>query len=373
MQGILATIESAEFKIDQNGYLIRPDVIQDLEIKLGQSVYRLGIGGLHSSEKCQALIEDDDHEIYDRDVASYYPRILINCNLKPQRLGDNFLVVYKQLVQRRLDAKRKGDIAVSECLKISINGTFGKTGNPFSILYAPEVIVQILLGGQLYLLMLIERLEAGGIPIYSANTDGFIMRCHKRKRAKALKIIAEWEKQTHFETEETRYHAVYSRDVNAYLAIKPDGSVKGKNAYYDPWRVKSARDAYWQFQKNPQYQICVEAVERFVAAGKPIADTVLNCQDIKRFVAIRNVTGGAHKAGDYLGKTVRWYIAKGEEGSINYIKNNNQVADTQGAKPLMDLPDELPADIDYDYYISRCNDMLENMGWKPIDKVKERK
>jgi len=363
MKDILKTVEGIEFVLEPSGYLGRPEIIDTVEITIGNSIYRMGMGGLHSSESRMALVADAKHDIIDRDVASYYPAIVMNCGLYPKNLGPEFLQVYKSLIERRLAAKKAGNIAVSENLKISINGTFGKTGNPYSILYAPEVIIQILLGGQLYLLMLIEALELGGVPVASANTDGILMYCPKSKKNKADQIISQWEKTTNFVTEETQYKAVYSRDVNAYLAIKLDGSVKGKNIFYDPWRAKNARDRFWQFQKNPNCQIAVEAVERFVVDGIPIEKTVRECKDICKFVAVKNVTGGAHKAGDYLGKTVRWYIADGEQGSINYVANNNLVPDTLGAKPVMDLPTSLPDDIDYAYYIRRAEEMLVDMGY----------
>lgn len=363
MKGVLKTVTDASFYIADTGYLIRPDEIKNLEIKLGSSVYRMGIGGLHSSEKTMAVVADENRLLVDRDVAGYYPAIVLNCKLAPKNLGLSFLVVYQNLVSRRLEAKRLKNLAVSENLKVAVNGTFGKTGNPYSILYAPDVIVQILLGGQLYLLMLIEMLEMGGVPIISGNTDGCLMHCSKDKYQAMLDIVKEWERITGFETEEAQYKAVYARDVNAYLAVKTDGTVKGKNVYYDPWRIgASAKDQYWRFQKNPTCQICVEAVELLITKGISIEETIRQCTDVTRFVAIKNVTGGAHFNGEYLGKVVRWYYANGASGTINYIKSNRIVADTEGAVPLMDLSDELPSDINYDYYVQRCKDMLTDMG-----------
>jgi DNA polymerase elongation subunit (family B) len=57
-------------------------------------------------------------------------------------------------------------------MKIAANGVFGKLGSPWSILYAPHLMVAVTLTGQLALLMLIERAERMGISVVSANTDG---------------------------------------------------------------------------------------------------------------------------------------------------------------------------------------------------------
>ena len=48
------------------------------------------------------------------------------------------------------------------------------------------------------------------------------------------RIIKEWEFDTRFETEGSEFQALYSRDVNNYIAIKKDGKIKSKGAYAKP-------------------------------------------------------------------------------------------------------------------------------------------
>ncbi len=366
LKSILDKIAAIKFTVNDNGRL-EPSEMNNIRIQLGSSIYRMGIGGLHSSEEVRALKAKEGFELIDKDVASYYPAIVLNLGLFPKHLGENFLKVYSMLRDRRITAKKAKNIAISECLKITINGTFGKTGSPYSFLYAPEMTIQITVGGQLYLLMLIEMLELAGIPVVSANTDGIVIECPHSKREQLNEIFKQWEKITGFETEETLYEAIYSRDVNAYLAVKrgKDGKAefKGKNDYYDPWRGKSAKDGYWRFQKNPTHQICIEAIERLISDNVPIQDTIRNCQDITKFVCIKNVKGGAHKNGEYLGKVIRWYYAMDCVGTCNYITSNNKVPETDGAKPCMDLPDIFPNDINYSWYIEKTVEMLQDIGY----------
>ena len=47
--------------------------------------------------------------------------------------------------------------------KIVLNGTFGKLFSLFSIFFSPQQGISTTVGGQLSLLMLIERLEIAGI------------------------------------------------------------------------------------------------------------------------------------------------------------------------------------------------------------------
>jgi len=367
LQKVLQKVCAIQYSLMDSGRLDK-SAVDDLKIQIGASVYRMGSGGLHSSEKNVAIRADNEHKLLDRDVASYYPAIVLNCKLFPNHLGQSFLQVYQTIVDRRIAAKKAKNIAISECLKICINGTFGKTGSPYSVLYAPEMMIQITVTGQLALLMLIEKLELCSIPVVSANTDGILVHCPQSKEAEYRAIIAMWEQLTGFITEETEYAAIYSRDVNAYIAVKKpkDGKpseIKGKNLYYDPWRGSSARDGYWRFQKNPSTQICIEAIEKLIVEGIPIEKTIRECKDITKFVAVKNVTGGAHKNGEYLGKVVRWYYADNVIGNINYINSGNKVPDTEGACPCLDLPNIFPSDINYGWYISKCIEMLYDIGY----------
>lgn len=348
------TVLNAKFTIAGNGVVLLPKEIGDLKLKIGGSVYRMGIGGLHSSEKSVAHHADGNHVLIDRDVTSYYPSIILNCGLKPDEMGDHFAQVYRTIVNRRIEAKRAGDTVTADSLKICVNGSFGKFGSPYSILYAPKMLIQTTITGQLSLLMLIERLESEGILVVSANTDGVVIKCPVDKIPMMNMVVDEWETDTGFATEATEYKALYSRDVNNYIAVKADGGKpKLKGAYAAPG-----------LQKNPSTTVATIAVIKMLTDGTAIAKTVRECKDITKFVSVRTVKGGAVKNGQYLGKAVRWYYAKGETGTINYKVNGYTVARTEGAKPLMELPDRLPDDLDFDWYIREADSILTDIGWE---------
>jgi DNA polymerase elongation subunit (family B) len=358
----LDIISRNAFTLENNGSPILPQQIKDLDIRIGSSIYRLGIGGLHSSEECVSHIADDNFVLIDRDVESYYPRIIINQGLYPAHLSNSFLTVFNAITERRIAAKAAKNTVVADSLKITINGSFGKFGSMYSSLYSPQLLLQVTITGQLSLLMLIERIEIAGIQVVSANTDGIVIKCPKLRVDDLNAIIRQWEYETNFKTEETQYKAVYSRDVNNYIAVKLDGSCKTKGAYSNPWNDKKL--ASFRFHKNPDATICVEAVCEFLTKQIPIEKTIKNCQDITKFVCVRNVKGGGEKNGQYLGKVVRWYYAHNEFGEINYVLSGNKVPKSDGALPLMDLPKSLAdLSIDYDRYISISLKILEDIGY----------
>lgn len=231
LQKMLEAVRGASFEVSPNGSVMMPPELADVAIPLGFGKYRMGIGGLHSSEKCVRYVSDDDTLLIDRDVASYYPNIILNQKLYPAHMGLAFLHVYDSLVKRRLAAKAAGNKVEAESLKITINGSFGKLGSKWSSLYSPDLLIQVTITGQLCLLMLIEMLELAGVPVISANTDGVLSACPKANYADFLRVVAKWEHLTGFTTEETRYRSYHARDVNNYIGIKENGAVKTKGTY----------------------------------------------------------------------------------------------------------------------------------------------
>jgi hypothetical protein len=402
----LEIVTTKLFSTRSNGVIEMPKELTDLKVSLGKSVYRMGMGGLHSTEKSVFHVADETYSLFDFDVGSYYPAIIIQCGLYPKHLGKEFLTVYKEIVDERLEAKKTGDKVKAESLKIVVNGSFGKLGQPYSTLYAPELMVQVTVTGQLSLLMLIEMLESKGIPVVSGNTDGIVMKCPKTHEDTMRNIIKRWEKITGFEMESTQYLGLFSRDINNYLAIKLDGTVKAKGTF-----------ASSNIAKNPENDICTDAMIAYIKYGTPFMQTIKSCYDITKFLTVRRVNGGAVKVkdcdldrynkliselvkkydgyngpsyarlrdeiascravnisptdfakfeeildifdhADVVGKTIRFYHSSKVRGVISYQTNGNKVPNSDSCRPVMDLPDKLPDDIDYQYYADYCHKMF---------------
>lgn len=378
LKKVLSLISSAIFSLDNGGSPMMPDELKTdkagknekeagYKFNFYGTDYKIGMGGLHSCEKSIAHKSNTEFQIIDRDVASYYPRIILNLGLYPAHLGPTFLRVYDSIVEQRLAAKKAKNNIDADALKITINGGFGKFGSKYSILYSPDLMLAVTLTGQLSLLMLIEMLELSGIHVISANTDGIVIKAPRNRIDEMNGIIKHWESITRFETEETQYDALYSRDINNYIAIKPGGKCKLKGAYSDPWSDPKA--AIFRFHKNPSTQICITAVCDLITKNIPVEQTIKECRDITRFISIKNVKGGGIKDGNYLGKAVRWYYSKETPGPIVYTGSGNMVGKSEGAKPCMDLPSEFPSDIDYDWYYNECVEMLFDLSYYQKSKL----
>jgi hypothetical protein len=357
MQKFLEVCKKAKFVINNSGYLDAPEAIAT-HVGIGDAKYSFGIGGLHSMEKNVKYIADEEWKLTDRDVTSYYPNCILNLGLYPIAAGPNFLKVFKGFKDSRVEAKKAKNFTKDKGLKIFLNGTSGKFSDLWSKMRSPHLTMQMNLTCQLSILMLIEILHCNGLRVVSANTDGIVIYHKRSDQDKLDHWIKFWENLTGFDTEETEYKSYYARDVNAYFAVKLDGKVKKKGPYSEVGSQSGT-----QLDTNPVVLICSDAVEALLSKGTPIEETILNSKDFTRFVAVRNAKApGAHKNREFLGRVLRWYYAKGETGTINYVATNNKVADTDGAKPCLDLPDEFPTDIDYDWYIKRSREILEDIG-----------
>jgi hypothetical protein len=383
LQSVLETIRRAEFYLDALGSPIMPAELEKLTVKIGKMVYKLGMGGLHSTEKKVAHVVSVGTILADNDVESFYPRTILNQRLFPPHLGEAFLTVYEGIVTTRIHAKNEAAKAkkagdrkaakkwktVADSLKITINGSFGKLGNKYSTLYAPQLMLQVTITGQLVLLMLIEAIEGIGVEVISGNTDGFISKYPEARHGEVRALIAAWEAHTGYKTEETRYRAVYSRDVNSYVAVKDEpGDTEAR--FLDERLGAKTKGAYCErgsslnsvLSKNPEALICTDAAVRFLVEGVPVEKTIRECRDFRRFVCVKNVRGGGAKNGVYLGKVVRWYYPKNEAGHIAYVSTGNKVGKTEGARPVMSLPLEFPQDIDFEWYIREAIGLLYDCG-----------
>jgi DNA polymerase elongation subunit (family B) len=238
---------------------------------------------------------------------------------------------------------------VNAAYKILLNGSYGKFGSKYSFLYSPELLIQTTITGQLSLLMLIEKMTNVGGKVVSANTDGVNVLYKKSNYNNIHAVQFEWEMLTGYELEYTPYSSTFNRDVNNYIAIKDEG-IKGKGAFAEP-----------NIMKNPTNEICILAVKEYLNNNAPIEQTIRQCKDITKFINVRTVQGGAMWRDEYLGKAIRWYYST-DGDVITYKKNNNKVPKSDNARPLMDLCEGLPCDLDLQWYIEESKSMLKDLG-----------
>lgn len=348
LQDALDRFKTVNFKGVAGDNLLKQDV--PLSIRINNTEYSLGVGGIHSTESERAIVAKDDELLIDIDVVSYYPSIILNNNYAPTHLPvKEFLSFYRQIYNERIEAKKRGDKVKSNVFKIILNGSFGKFGDQYSILFSPNLLIHTTITGQLSLLMLIERLEEYGFSVVSSNTDGITVHFKKADYDKFRKIIKAWEKKTNFETEETRYKALYNQSVNSYIAIKEDNSFKCKGLF-----------ASGELSRNPAIKVCKDAIFNYLLTGKKVEETIYDTPlNPENFLTVRKVATGGYWKEKYLGKIVRWYWST--KGEYISTKDGDKVAGSDDAYPIMNLKDEL-ININYEKYIAKTYELLRTIG-----------
>lgn len=391
MQAMLSRLLRSDFKVKRDGYVELPEMFakkkkkevdedQDEGYEGGTDIvfnglpFKMGIGGLHSQEKAFTLFEDEDNVIVDIDVRGYYPKLIIKSGREPANMRGHFQPVFKEIVVERDQAKLAGEVVKAEAGKIATNGLFGKTGSPYSIVYSPQLMIQTTVTGQLSLLMLIEEFTLRGWRVVSANTDGIVTYLPRKDMAMLRSVVFDWEYAAGLEMEYTFYRSIHAQSVNTYMAFKhvqdKQGNFTGKIEVKRKGKfAPSGRGikAAFGLKKTPHVEISYDAAVAYMLDGTSIESTVRNCQDVRKFVTVRNVKGGAEQNGEPIAKVVRFYYSVHSSGPLQYIDSGNRVPRSDGAEPLMTLPDELPGDIDYELYEREAYAILDECGVDVID------
>jgi len=362
LQALLERTSDHVFEMNlKTGHVILPDFLGAEVIQFGFGTYQLGVGGIHSTHDKSVCHVAGEDVICDIDAASFYPSIILECGFVPGGLGERFIAEYRNIYEQRLEAKRNKDKVTDATLKISLNGTFGKLASVYSVLYAPDLMLAVTLTGQFTLLMLIEWLEMAGATTLSANTDGIAMRYSKGLQTAVEHVVSRFSSVSRFNFEYTPYRVLAMKDVNNYFAVKLDRKVKKKGIY-----------AETSLSKNITAAVCAEAVSRWLAEGVPMLETVKNAR-FRDFLSARNVTGGGEQSGEYLGKVVRWYQSNDKSlEPLRYVKNGNKVPKTDGARACMILPNEIPSDLDYNWYYREALQIAKAVGcWDYLSKEEQ--
>lgn len=258
--------------------------------------YTLATGGLHSNEIPAIYVANDKQTIVDRDVASYYPNLIRSLKVYQKHLNPKaWFRIADTIVDERLEHKhlakdkslnliqRMKHTTAAACLKIVANaGIFGKMGSEKSFLCDKKAMYKVTINGQLFLLMLIERLEDAGIHVISANTDGIVTIVPKGLEETADNICHWWEKHLGLELEFTHYSKYVTEGVNSYLTVKTDGKKKFKGRMNPKMYLEDLSKGY----NSP---IVAKAVTEYFINGTPVMETLRNSKSILDFCRTQNV------------------------------------------------------------------------------------
>lgn len=232
------------------------------------------------------------------DVASYYPHLMVlplNDGWEYGYCSRNIPSpqIYKDTLEERIRAKKAGDTASANALKLVLNTTYGcmkngKGTEAYNDLYDPLMARSVCISGQLLLLELAEHLyrDIPEMKVVSCNTDGLMIEFDDSQYEAVMVIINEWQERTGFELEEDKITKLIQANVNNYIEVYEDGKVKTKGGMLV--RGIAPEGA---FNINNNMPICSKAIVDYFVDGKSPADTINKCDDILSFQIISKVGG----------------------------------------------------------------------------------
>jgi hypothetical protein len=347
------------------------------EIHFYDNVYSFMKGGIHTENKPEVFEADDEYEIIDWDVSSYYPAIIINNGRYPQHLGKEFLRGYKQMFDKRLelkplakkDKKIKGIVGA---LKLAVNSVYGKSSDMQNWIYDRQLTMFTTITGELSLMMLIEAYELRGIHVISANTDGVTIMIKKCDIELMNTINKWWMDITSYELERTDYQKIIFSTVNDYIAIKTDGEIKKKGDFLTDFEL----------HKNKSARIVPIALEAYYVHNVPISDSVCNHSNIFDFCLRQKSSKDFHYEGldkatgnkTIYNKLIRYYVSKTGEKLLK-VKNPEcqsnaaDVSQVEAGDWMCTVCNHLPKDTDvataainYQYYIDKAERIVHKIA-----------
>lgn len=360
--------------------------------------YSVGVGGIHSVNNPEIIIPKEDEMLIDIDVASLYPSMLIEYKFYPKHLGPEFLEVYSQIKNERIEAKHAGDKVKNETLKLALNGLSGNLQNEHNFCYSPFAVMQIRINGQLLLLMLAESLTDIGCRIVQANTDGLFVLLKKDIYSKVKEICRSWEQQTKLVLEEDRFEAMYQYAINDYIAVSkgyqemkklfktnPEKALNKKGKPYVS--LDAIKDDYIKEKgmfitkvllgKGMSPKIIPEAIRDYFIDNIPVRDTIYNCKDINKFLTYQKVdkkfsveynNNLIQRINRFYASTNGPYLYKCLVDSEGRRTNFTNLLTASGIT-ILNKFDNKPIEerkINYRYYLKECLKIIEELEPKQL-------
>ncbi|WP_276631663.1 MULTISPECIES: hypothetical protein [Terrisporobacter] len=187
-----------------------------------------GWGGLHSARKKY----EGEKFIVNSDVSSFYPSIMIEYGLLSRNVQNPGK--FKEIRDTRFKFKKEKN-PIEKSLKLVLNSTYGACLDVNNDLYDQRQGIAICVNGQLLLLDLIEKVEltfGDRAEFIQGNTDGVMFKFNSKEDVdKYLEICKEWSKRTKMNLDHDFITKIIQKDVNNYVYVKEDNSIKSKGAY----------------------------------------------------------------------------------------------------------------------------------------------
>lgn len=316
-----------------------------------------GWGGLHSARK---KYQGEDF-IVNSDVSSFYPSIMIEYGLLSRNIQNP--IKFKEIRDTRFKFKKEKN-PIEKSLKLVLNSTYGACLDANNDLYDQRQGIGICVNGQLLLLDLIEKVElefGDRAEFIQGNTDGVMFKFKSKEDVdKYLEICKEWSKRTRMNLDHDFIKKIIQKDVNNYIYVKEDGSIKSKGAYVKKLSLI-----------DNDLPIVNKAIKEKLINNIEIEDTINNYNNLMDFQKCVKITGKYSHAvygNENINlKVFRVFASKSSSDSaIMKMKSDGKLEKISYTpdKVFIDnskvIGKEVPDKLDKSWYIKLAKDRLDS-------------
>lgn len=257
-----------------------------LQILVGNCPTTLAYGGIHGAIPTYREVPTDTRTIRNQDVGSYYPHLMIHNKYCSRNIQSPD--TYANMVKRRMEAKKNGDMDTANALKLVANTSYGAMLNKYNDLFDPLMGRSVCVSGQLYLLELAMHLVADckTLEVIQLNTDGVMVSLDNSELDTYYAICNEWQERTLFTLEEDTINLIVQKDVNNYLEVDSHNHTKIKGGFLV--RGENLNGAY---TINNTATIIPKAIVAYLQHGTPPEETINACNDLQEYQIIAKVGG----------------------------------------------------------------------------------
>lgn len=344
--------------------LANQDYSATLDFDIAGCPHKCAWGGLHGAIAQYA----GEGYFINVDVESYYPAEMIAHELLSRNVQDPSK--FKDIRDHRIELKHAKDPR-QKALKLVVNGTYGASKDKFNALYDPRQANMVCVNGQLMLIDLMHKLVRDvGAEIIQSNTDGVLIRMPDGFDGgpdafydRVDDVAYEWEHRTGMGLEFDEFTRVYQKDVNNYVLVAADGSMKTKGAY-----VKKLGPL--------DYDLAVvnKALVEFMVHGVPVEDTIAADDDLIDYQRVVKVSGkykyGVHGHEQLTDRCFRVFASTREsDGMVGRVKAGKAKPEKFGntsEHSFIDNGDvhgkKCPSHLDKSWYIQLAKTRLAQFG-----------
>lgn len=221
---------------------------ENKEFNICDNTVSIGDGGLHSVYNVPVIdrvtpglyVEStDDWTIYNVDVSSCYPSVMMFCQAMSRAIKkpDRFHYIYKRRVDLKMTPKAQWtpeDKAFVLAAKLILNTTYGAMGNKYLNLYDDYMRTKVCRVGQMILISIMCHMykTIPGLRVIQTNTDGVLVYVRRSDYDKIMAIVNEFSEISNFLFEVEEDNKLWQLNVNNYIAVHLDGKVKNKGGAF---------------------------------------------------------------------------------------------------------------------------------------------